>query len=171
MQRPSSLSAQRQTFSPYKHYNTNKALIGCTPDGYITYVSRLWGGSSSDKAILESSGLLDKLEPADAIMVDKGFIFPYLPAEVTESHEKQMPAKAVDETRRIASARVHVERIIGRAKSFHILDRPFPTAMIDIVEQVFEICCLLSNYRAPFDQIGPLRLARAPVLFAKGGQV
>ncbi|KAH6937660.1 hypothetical protein HPB50_003555 [Hyalomma asiaticum] len=46
IQRPSSVNAQRQTFSSYKHYNTYKALIGCTPDGYITYVSRLWGGSS-----------------------------------------------------------------------------------------------------------------------------
>lgn len=135
IQRPSSLSAQRQTFSPYKHYNTYKALIGCTPDGYITYASRLWGGSSSDKAILASSGLLDKLEPGDAIMVDKGFTFPYLPAGITvyrppfrEPHQKQMPANKVDETRRIASARVHVERAIARAKSFHILDRPFPIA-------------------------------------------
>ncbi|XP_075734780.1 uncharacterized protein LOC119178447 isoform X1 [Rhipicephalus microplus] len=156
IQRPSSLSAQRQTFSPYKHYNTYKALIGCTPDEYITYVSRLWGGSSSDKAILESSGLLDKLEPGDAIMVDKGFTFPYLPAGITvyrppfrEPHQKQMPANKVHETRRIASARVHVERAIARAKSFHILDRPFPIAMIDIAEQVFEVCCLLSNYRLP----------------------
>lgn len=156
IQRPSALNAQRQTFSPYKHYNTYKVLIGCTPDGYITYVSRLWGGSSSDKAILETSGLLDKLEAGDALMVDKGFTFPYLPAGVTvyrppfrESHQKQMPAKAVDETRRIASARVHVERAISRVKSFHILDRPFPIVMIDIAEQVFEVCCLLSNFRLP----------------------
>lgn len=89
-------------------------------------------------------------------MVDKGFTFPYLPAGITvyrppfrEPHQKQMPANKVDETRRIASARVHVERTIARAKSFHILDRPFPIAMIDIAEQVFEVCCLLSNYRLP----------------------
>lgn len=43
IQRPSSLRAQRQTFSTYKHYNTYKVLIGCTPDGYIAHVSRLWG--------------------------------------------------------------------------------------------------------------------------------
>ncbi|CAN7998195.1 unnamed protein product [Ixodes pacificus] len=156
IQRPSSLSAQRQTFSPYKHYNTYKALIGCTPDGYVAFVSRLWGGSVSDKTNLEGSGLLDVLEEGDGIMVDKGFTFPYLPSGLTvyrppfrERHEKQMPAQAVEETRRIASARVHVERAIARVKSFHILDKAFPITMIDIAEQVFEVCCLLTNFRLP----------------------
>lgn len=156
IQRPSSMNAQRQTFSPYKHYNTYKVLVGSTPDGYIAYVSRLWGGSGSDKAILESSGLLEELEPGDAIMVDKGFTFPYLPAGITvyrppfrEQPHKQMPAKAVYETRRIACARVHIERALSRVKSFHILDKPFPISMIDIAEQVFQVCCFLSNFRLP----------------------
>ncbi|XP_037529268.1 uncharacterized protein LOC119406607 [Rhipicephalus sanguineus] len=154
IQRPSSQSAQRQTFSPYKHFNTYKVLIGCTPDGYIAFASRLWGGSVSDKAILQSSGLLDKLDPGDAIMVDKGFTFPYLPPGLTiyrppfrERHEAQMNAQDVLETRRIASARVHVERVIARVKSYRILDRPFPICMIDIAESVFKVCCYLSNYR------------------------
>ncbi|XP_037568234.2 uncharacterized protein LOC119449121 [Dermacentor silvarum] len=154
IQRPSSLGAQRQTFSTYKHYNTYKVLVGCTPDGYIAFVSRLWGGSVSDKTILSCSTLLDSLEVGDAIMVDKGFTFPYLPAGVTvyrppfrERHETQMPAQDVEQTRRIAAARVHVERAISRIKTFHILDRPFPVCMLDIAEQVFKVCCHLSNFR------------------------
>ncbi|XP_037567711.2 uncharacterized protein LOC119448545 [Dermacentor silvarum] len=154
IQRPSSLGAQRQTFSTYKHYNTYKVLVGCTPDGYIAFVSRLWGGSVSDKTILGCSTLLDSLEVGDAIMVEKGFTFPYLPAGVTvyrppfrERHETQMPAQDVEQTRRIAAARVHVERAISRIKTFHILDRPFPVCMLDIAEQVFKVCCHLSNFR------------------------
>lgn len=57
-QKPSSLLAQRQTFSPYKHYNTYKAIVGCTPNGYICHISGLWGGSVSDRTILEESGLM-----------------------------------------------------------------------------------------------------------------
>lgn len=105
IQRSSSLSAQRQTFSPYKHYNTYKVLLGCTPDGYIAFVSRLWGGSVSDTTILESSRLLDELVEGDAVIVDKGFTFPYLPPGVTvyrppfrQRHQKQMPPAAVHET-------------------------------------------------------------------------
>ncbi|XP_070389846.1 uncharacterized protein [Dermacentor albipictus] len=154
IQRPSSIGAQRQTFSSYKHFNTYKVLVGCTPDGYIAFVSRLWGGSVSDKTILGSCGLLDCLEVGDAIMVDKGFTFPYLPAGVTvyhppfrERHETQMPAQDVEQTRRIAAARVHVERAISRIRAFHILDKPFPICMIDIAEQVFKVCSYLSNFR------------------------
>ncbi|XP_077533318.1 uncharacterized protein LOC144145537 isoform X2 [Haemaphysalis longicornis] len=156
IQRSSLLKAQRQTFSRYKHYNTYKALLGCTPDGYVAFVSRLWGGSVSDKAILESSGLMDLLEEGDAIMVDKGFTFPHLRLGITvhrppfrERHERQMPAEAVYETRKIASARVHVERAIGRVKTFRILKGAFPITMLDIAEQVFQVCCFLANFKPP----------------------
>ncbi|XP_075559361.1 uncharacterized protein LOC142590842 [Dermacentor variabilis] len=156
IQRPSSLSAQRQTFSAYKHFNTYKVLVGCTSDGYIAFVSLLWGGSVSDTTILESSGLLDELVEGDAVMVDKGFNFPYIPPGVTvyrppfrQRHQKQMPPAAVHETRRIACARVHVERAIARVKSFRVLDQPFPISMIDIADHVFQVCCFLSNFRNP----------------------
>ncbi|XP_070397082.1 uncharacterized protein [Dermacentor albipictus] len=156
IQRSSSLSAQRQTFSAYKHFNAYKMLVGCTPGGYIAFVSRLRGGSVSDTTILESSGLLDELVEGDAVMVDKGFPFPYIPPVVTvyrppfrQRHQKQMPPAAVHETRRIACARVHVERAIARVKSFRVLDRPFPISMVDIADHVFQACCFLSNFRNP----------------------
>ncbi|XP_064476199.1 uncharacterized protein LOC135390138 [Ornithodoros turicata] len=156
IQKPSSLNAQRRTFSTYKHYNTYKAVIGCTPDGYIAFVSKLWGGSVSDSLVVEESGILDQLQPGDGIMVDKGFVFPAMPPRITlyrppyrQSHEPQMSCADVIETRRVACARVHVERAIRRVKAFHILDRPFPISMIDIAEQVFHVCCFLSNFRLP----------------------
>ncbi|CAN7948431.1 unnamed protein product, partial [Ixodes pacificus] len=156
IQRPSSLAAQRQTFSPYKHFNIYKAVIGCTADGYISYVSKLWGGSVSDRLIVEESGLLGLLESGDAIMVDKGFKLNNIPPGVQvhipafrKPQEPQMPEEDVAHSRRVASARVIVERVIGRVKQFHILDRPFPITMIDIANQVFQVCCFLSNFREP----------------------
>ncbi|XP_064488294.1 uncharacterized protein LOC135400379 [Ornithodoros turicata] len=162
IQRPSSLNAQRQTFSNYKHYNTYKpimtykVIIGCTPDGYVGFVSKLWGGSVSDITIVEESGVLWLLEPGDAIMVDKGFKFTHLPPDVKvycpefrQPHELQMKREAVLGTRQIAGARVHVERVIGRVKQFHILQTPLPISMIDVAEQIFHVCCYLSNFRPP----------------------
>ncbi|CAN7946682.1 unnamed protein product, partial [Ixodes hexagonus] len=156
VQKPSSLAAQRQTFSYYKHYNTYKAVVGCTPDGYICHVSKLWGGSVSDRAIVDESGLLEQLEPGDAVMVDKGFKLNNIPSGVRvhipcfrKPGEPQMQEDELVHTQRVASARVIVERVIGRVKQFHILDRPFPITMIDIAEQVFHVCCYLSNFRGP----------------------
>ena len=41
--RPSNLLARAKTFSNYKHHNTEKVLIGMTPQGTISYVSEAWG--------------------------------------------------------------------------------------------------------------------------------
>ena len=44
-----SLLARAQTFSNYKHHNTLKVLLGITPQGSISFVSKTWGGRTSDK--------------------------------------------------------------------------------------------------------------------------
>ena len=44
IEKPTNLLARAQTFSSYKHHNTNKLLIGMTPQGTVSYVSEAWGG-------------------------------------------------------------------------------------------------------------------------------
>ncbi len=56
----------------YQHHNTVKALVGITPTGLITFVSDVYGGNTSDRFITEHD-FLHKVEPGDAIMVDRGF--------------------------------------------------------------------------------------------------
>lgn len=73
IQKPSSLTAQRRTFSHYKFANTMKCLVGATPDCYVSFVSPLYGGGTSDRAIVQLSAVLDLFESGDGIMVDKGF--------------------------------------------------------------------------------------------------
>ena len=55
------------TFSNYKN---DKALIGISPDGVITFVSSLFPGSISDKALTRQSDLLDFLEEGYSVMAD-----------------------------------------------------------------------------------------------------
>ena len=62
LQKPTSPSAQRATWSNYKQHNTMKALVGITPTGYFSFVSKLWTGNVCDRYITERSGLLDKLK-------------------------------------------------------------------------------------------------------------
>ncbi|XP_064454854.1 uncharacterized protein LOC135366128 [Ornithodoros turicata] len=157
IQKPSGLNAQKQTFSNYKYTNTMKCLVGATPDCYVSFVSALYGGGTSDRAIVQQSALLDLLEPGDAVTADKGFkVDDLLPPGVTLhmppfriAGEAQMSAKDVEATKHVASARVHIERVIRRIKEFHILDRPFPINMLDLADAVFTTCALLSNFRLP----------------------
>ena len=157
IQRPTSLVAQALTFSHYKHHNTFKVLIGISPGGVITFVSRLWGGRISDIAITEKSGLLDLLEPGDNVMADRGFNI----GEVLENRgitlnippflgqRSQLSVKQVLETRRIASLRIHVERAIGRLKNYRLCQSTFPLSLADLASDIVFVCAYLTNFLKP----------------------
>ena len=57
MERPTNLKARAQMWSNYKHHNTAKFLIGVSPQGAISFISKGWGGRVSDVHIHESAGL------------------------------------------------------------------------------------------------------------------
>ncbi|XP_033730305.1 uncharacterized protein LOC117319639 isoform X2 [Pecten maximus] len=130
VQKPSLPSAQRVTFSQYKHHNTFKCLVSITPTGTFSFISELYSGSISDKRIVVDSNFLDKVERGDDIMADRGFL---IRGELALrgatlnippfSNGKQLCPQAVTKTRRIAHARIHVERAIGRLKNFEILQK------------------------------------------------
>ena len=65
--------AQQSTFSTYKNKNTVKTLVGASPGGLISYISPAFGGSTSDRQIVERSNLFTICNPGDSIMSDKGF--------------------------------------------------------------------------------------------------
>ena len=73
IERPSDLGARNKTYSHYKSHNTMKYLIAISPLGFISYISRGWGGRVSDKYMTEHCGILDKILPGDVILADRGF--------------------------------------------------------------------------------------------------
>jgi hypothetical protein len=70
---PSQPRSQSATFSTYKNHNTGKGLIGIAPRGYLTFVSELYAGNTSDKQLTNDCGILKLLEPGDEVMADRGF--------------------------------------------------------------------------------------------------
>lgn len=119
IERPSNRQARAQSFSNYKHRHTLTYLIGITPQGVIPFISKGWGGRTSDKQITEDSGFLDKLLPGDMVLVDRSFDIKEsvglmcaevkIPAFTKGRH--QLDAKDVEDTRAIARLRIHVERV------------------------------------------------------------
>lgn len=67
VQTPSSNIFNSETYSHYKSHTTFKSLVGITPHGAVSFVSSLYTGSISDKAITERSGILDLIEPGDQV--------------------------------------------------------------------------------------------------------
>ncbi|XP_014675449.1 PREDICTED: uncharacterized protein LOC106815500 [Priapulus caudatus] len=128
MKKPHQPVAQQATYSTYKNRNTAKVLVGVTPGGLVSFVSDAYGGSASDRQICERSNLSQICDPGDSIMADKGFnvqdlfISSNVEINIPEFFKKKnrMSAKSVTKDRKIASKRVHVERIIGLAKTYKI---------------------------------------------------
>ena len=48
-------------------------------------------------------------------------------------------------THRISSVRLHVERVIGRIKNYHILES-IPNSMYNIANHVFYVCSIFTNF-------------------------
>jgi hypothetical protein len=115
----------RLTYSSYKHRNTRKDLVGCAPNGVITFVS-MYVGSSSDKAVVKSCGLLEQLQAGDLILGDKGFlIIDVLPPGVSLNiplflDTSQFSPEQIRRAQCIARARIHIERAIRRMKCYKI---------------------------------------------------
>lgn len=71
---PGLMSEQRLTYSTYRSMNSFKTLVGVAPNAVITHISKLFPGSTSDKAIVENSGVLNHFKAGDLILADKGFL-------------------------------------------------------------------------------------------------
>lgn len=74
----SGVNAQSITWPDYKHKNTLKTMIGCTPKGAVSFVSKAYGGSASDRQNIVNSELLNPdlktFEKGDSVMADRGIM-------------------------------------------------------------------------------------------------
>ena len=152
VQKPFRPKAQRLTWSSYKHSNTFKLLVGISPTGTITFLSKLYPGSISDLAIVKLSGFVDIVEHNDDIMADRGFNIRHLllPKKATLNmpaftHGANLTKKAARKSRKIASVRIHVERAIQRMKTFKILSHVIPMKMRFLINQINTIVAVLCN--------------------------
>ena len=173
--RPSNLLARAQTYSSYKSHNTVKVLIGITPQGSISFISKAWGGRTSDKYLTEHCKILDKLLPGDLVLADRGFTIHegiiFKRAELAipafTKGKDQLDPVDVEKTRGIANVRIHVERVIGLLRrKYTILSGILPitflicdskgsqTAATPMIDRIITVTAALTNLCqgiVPFD--------------------
>ena len=102
------------------------------------------------------SGLIDKLEPTDDCMADRGFNIRDLDTKrratlnITPfSRGKQLSPKACTQTRHIAAVQIHVEKAIQRLKGFKILQGVLPISLASVADQTVTVCAALCNLMKP----------------------
>ena len=140
-----------------------KYLISITPQGTVSFISRGYGGRASDKYITESCGYLNKLLPGDVVLADRGFnvedSVAYRGATLNipafTKGKPQLPPGDVEETRKLANVRIHVERVIGSVRQrFQILSAttPLPSEYTRskrggpvLLDSIVRVCCALHN--------------------------
>lgn len=158
IQKPSCLHCRINAYSHYKGHETAKYLIAVTPGGTISYVSRGYGGKTSDKKIVAEEKVLEKLRIGEAVMTDKGFNIdaeckahgvklvrpPFLTAP-----QYQLSRMDARENVSIAAARVHVERAIQRIKIFEIFNNKIDMRFLSVLDDLVYIACGIVNISKP----------------------
>ena len=132
MVKPKCPRAQQATFSTYKNRNTLKVVVGKSPGGLLSHIPAAYGGPASGRQLVERSDLSQKCSSNDSLMVDKGInvqdIFATynvginIPTFMTKKNK--LSGITFIRDRKISSKRVHIERLIGLAKTYKILQKP-----------------------------------------------
>ena len=97
-------------------------------------------------------GFLELLNPGDVIMADKGFIVQDILAlkhvrllAPPIMSKGKVCSKATTMTRRFASVRVHVERMIRKLKSFQLIRWVIPLTLKPHASSIIRVCACLVN--------------------------
>ena len=154
---PSSLDEAAACWSNYKHHHTVKYLIGITPNGTVSYLSDCYGGRATDVFIVRDSGFLQKLQPRDQVMADRGFkiqdmlaFYQCTLATPPSKHTNiQMTATNIQKTSRIANVRIYVEKAIARMKTFRIIKHELPISLLPFVDDIVLLCAVMTNFMEP----------------------
>ena len=119
------------------------------------------GGRVSDKRLTENCKLLDNLLPGDTILADRGFdiqdsvglFCARVKTPAWTRGKKQLDGVSVEQTRRIANLRIHVERVIDVLRQrYQIVSTTQPIdallsrdGSVPTLDKIVRVCCSLVN--------------------------
>ena len=134
-----------------------KTMVGCTPRGAVSFVSDCYGGSVSDRQIIEDSNILDNsmFDSGDSIMADRSIMVQDLFANQNVcvntptmlKGKSQLEPEEFIRDRRVASKRIHIERVIGPSKTFKILRIDLSNTKLQLANRIVNVCFRLTNFK------------------------
>ena len=121
-------------------------------------------GSMSDKEIVRQCDIIPLLEQLidsgylqrrDGVMADKGCLIEkemravglQLNLPLFSRSKRQMPARDVLVTKRIAKHRMHIERAIAKIKKFKIVSDKIPNTRLGIINHIWYVVSMLSLFQ------------------------
>eukprot|EP00111_Clytia_hemisphaerica_P021369 TCONS_00062916-protein len=154
-QTPRDYKQQGHMYSSYKSHCTMKCMIAVNPNGAACFVSDLFEGSTTDVDLFERSGILQHVNYKDSFLVDKGFTVQHLllPKQATIfippflGKREKFTKEEIILTKRIAKARIHVERFNEPLKKFRLIDRIIPLSLAHMASQLVFVGCMLVNFQ------------------------
>jgi hypothetical protein len=153
-------------FSHYKNGTTLKYLIIVTLGGFVIFVSDAYPGKTSDDDILEQNWhlIIQYLPPSVVMLADKGTSLMRFTGLMKEARVDFMvpPRKPVCQvftaadtalTAAVASQRIVVENVIGRASNFFpaIRDK-VSSCLLDLASPITRVAFFLTNLLPPMTQ-------------------
>ena len=152
-ERPPTVKQRVLMYSNYKSRFTAKFLVGIAPSGEITFISKSYGGRTTDTEITVKSGFLNLIEQGDIVMADKGF--PHIETDLNSAgailvmppfkrNNFQFSQKQNKDGYECASVRIHVERAIARMKIFEILNF-MPNHLLPHLDKVLMVVSFFCN--------------------------
>ncbi|XP_033635558.1 uncharacterized protein LOC117296645 [Asterias rubens] len=152
--RPSDLSTRQQTWSTCRTNNTIKYFIAMTPSGAVSFLSSGYGGSMSEKDIATKSCFFNLVQCGDEILAERNFPIRCelairgatlkIPLYSTTGKTK-LSEGLVEQSRKLCQARVHVEKLLGKLKSFQILQKSIPGSEISLLDDYVMVIAGLIN--------------------------
>lgn len=121
----------------------------------VCFVSDLYEGAISDRDIFEQCGILEHLHPSDLLLVDRGFtvkdllmsrqvkmnIPPFLKGRDNLTPQEELL------TRKIAKARIHVERYNERIKKFKLISGMIPLSLTPLEARLSLLLVVLLTFK------------------------
>ena len=156
LERPHHHGMDKVTFSTYMAMHSAKVLLSMSPIGQVNFVSNGYGASASDHDVAAASNFYEAAA-GGCVMFDKGgseMRRPLLeqgatlvtPAFVTH---KFLLVGEVGMNKRIAHARVHIERAIERVKRYRIVSQRFPSSLLHMFDDIVFVAAYLSHFMGP----------------------